>query len=136
MTDNDAAVQSGITVTNIRLCLKQPHVRAYYHEGLKVLRERESSRNIHVLTEVRDQKTNQMARVQAVKALEEMGDELSTGRRSQFNASPGLVVNIISNGDRVALTAHERAIDVHSPERPALSRDSAPLVRESGTEDD
>jgi hypothetical protein len=57
-----------------------------------VLRTSERARNIHTLCEVRDQTDNQMARVNAVKALEQLGDQ-EVGVGSQRHA-PGLV-----NGD-------------------------------------
>jgi hypothetical protein len=57
------------------------------------LRTSERARNIHVLAEIREQTGNQMARVQAVKTLEQISDaEQQTGRGSQL--TPGLVIVI------------------------------------------
>jgi hypothetical protein len=59
-----------------------------------VLRTSERARNIHALIEVRDQKHNPIARVQAVKALEGFEEDSAitgTGRHT-----PGLVVQIIN----------------------------------------
>lgn len=95
-TDNEAAVETGLNLRAIRIALKQPHVRSYYRGQLEVLRERESSRNIHTLVEVRDQKSNQMARVQAVKALEQL-DDAAEGRQVH-NALPGLQIVIMQGG--------------------------------------
>jgi hypothetical protein len=98
-TDNDAAVEIGMTIQNIRFALKEPHVRSYYRGQLQVLRERESSRNIHALIEVRDQKNNQMARVQAVRAIEQLTDEQQAGTSKQ--SLPGLVVQINVTQQRI-----------------------------------
>lgn len=94
LTDNEAAVQTGLTVTAIRIALRQPQVRGWYHEQLQVLRDRESSRNIHTLIDVRDQKTNHMARVNAVKAMEGRPDDPMRGPAAQ--TTPGLVIQIIN----------------------------------------
>lgn len=94
ITDNEAAVQTGLTVTAIRLALRRPHVRAHYHSQLEVLRTRESSRTIHTFIEVRDQKSNQMARVAAGKALQQLEDQpQGAGARS---SSPGFVIQIVN----------------------------------------
>lgn len=132
LTDNEAAIKVGMTVTNIRLALKEPHVRVYYREALHVLRTRESARNIHTLAEVRDQKTNQMARVQAVKALEQLDDEVTTRRGSGFSAAPGLIINII-NAPGVGLT---RAIGVHEGESATISTAGVPSLGERHGDDD
>ena len=94
-TDNEAAVETGLTISAIRIALKQPATRSYYREQLQVLRERESAANIHALVEVRDQKTNQMARVQAVKALEQISDDAPAARGSV--SLPGLVI-VVNTG--------------------------------------
>lgn len=107
LPDNEAAVKVGITIYAVRLALKLPHVRAYYRGQLEVLRERESARNIHALVEVRDQKTNQMARVQAVKALEQLSDEQQASANTQ--QLPGLVV-VVNTFPRVS--ADPPTIDV------------------------
>jgi hypothetical protein len=65
-----------------------------------VLRTSERARNIHTLAEVRDQTSNQMARVQAVKALEHIDDN-ENGRPSS-NSLPGLQIVIVQGGSAVA----------------------------------
>lgn len=113
-TDNEAAVETGMTVTNIRLALKQPHGRAYYRGQIDVLRQRESAANIHALLEVRNQKSNQMARVQAVKALEQIGDAQANGNTGH-SPTPGVVIQILTSAPvAVPVMAHDRAIDVKS----------------------
>ena len=89
---DDAAREAGMSVHGLREALKRPHVKQYYKAALVVLRDNEQARNVHALIEVRDQQTNQMARVQAVKALEQLSDEPTSGAHSQ--KLPGLVVQI------------------------------------------
>jgi hypothetical protein len=94
MTDNAAACKVGITVAAIRLALQRGHVRAYYRAQLQVLRERESSRNVHRLCEIRDA-ANNMPAVQAIKALEQLAEEPS--RNTNAPPVPGLVVQVVVN---------------------------------------
>ncbi len=104
--DNEAAVKTGMTITAIRLALNRPHVRAYVREQREVLRTREFGRNIHTLIDVRDQKSNQMARVNAVKALEQIGDDEPTG--AARNRAPGVVIVISSDATHMP---HMREIE-------------------------
>lgn len=79
LTDCQAAVAVNLNVLSIRKSLQRPHVLGYYKTAREVLRSRESPRNIHTLIEVRDQTSNQMARVNAVKALEQLDDAPGIG---------------------------------------------------------
>jgi hypothetical protein len=72
---------------------------------LAVLRTSERARNIHALCSVRDQTDNQMARVNAVKALEQLEDQAPAGNSLQ--RSPGLQIVIVQPPATVA-----SAIDV------------------------
>lgn len=89
----DAAAQAGISEHGLYKALRKPAVKALYLSELEVLRTSERARNIHTLAEVRDQKTNQMARVQAVKVLEQISDE--SHERGPAAPFSGVVVNII-----------------------------------------
>ena len=88
---NKAAQEVGITSRAMRLALGKPHVLAAMKAELQVLRSSEGARNFHTLRQVRDQKKNQMARVQAVHALERLSDEQTSPGKQ---ALPGLVVQI------------------------------------------
>jgi hypothetical protein len=73
------------------------------------LRTSERARNIHALVEVRDQKSNQMARVSAAKALEQISDDSPAS--SGTSSSPGVVVQIINQvAAQPALMRHESPI--------------------------
>jgi hypothetical protein len=88
-----AAEAAGIRDNSLYIALRRPDVKAFYLRELDVLRTSERARNIHVLAEIREQTGNQMARVQAVKTLEQISDaEQQTGRGSQL--TPGLVIVI------------------------------------------
>lgn len=86
--------------------LRRPQVKRLYMNELDVLRTSERARNIHALVDVRDQKGNHMARVNAVKALEQIADE--TPANAGKSRAPGLVVNIITDGSHMP---HMREID-------------------------
>jgi hypothetical protein len=95
LTDNEAAVKFKISVQAIRLALKRPHVLAYLKQQRQVLHAREFARNSHALIEVRDQKANQMARVAAVRALEQ-----SDAQAMPFigKPAPGFVIVVNTQG--------------------------------------
>lgn len=93
-TDSEAAVIVGMNVLSIRNALQRAHVRAYLIAQRDVLRTRESPRNIYTLMEVRDQTSNQMARVQAVKALEQLEDSPQSAAQRQH--TPGFVIQVIN----------------------------------------
>jgi hypothetical protein len=101
----EAANQAGMAEHSLYVALTRPHVKAYYRQQLDVLRTSERARNIHTLAEVRDQKSNQMARVQAVKALEQLADDESTARTAAYRFAPGVVIVVAQPG---AVMAHER----------------------------
>lgn len=89
----DAAERAGLKDHALYVALTKPHVKAYYMQQLDVLRTSERARNIHALVEVRDQPTNQMARVNAVKALEQISDEQD--RNPAATAAPGLAIVVV-----------------------------------------
>lgn len=99
---DEAGPQAGLTVRTMRLALERPHVLAYLRAQKEVLRESASAKNIHRLVAVRDQDENKMAIVQAVKALEQLGEDApGAGARS---ANPGIVIVIAPQG--AGLTTH------------------------------
>jgi hypothetical protein len=93
---DQAAIEVGMTVRNMRLALERPAVLSYLRRQRQVMREAASGANILALTEVRDQRDNQMARVQAVKALEQLSDT-DQARGGSAPAQPGLTIQIITN---------------------------------------
>jgi hypothetical protein len=102
---DDAAKAAGMLPKSLYNAFRKHHVRAYYLTQLEVLRTSERARNIHALCSVRDQTDNQMARVNAVKALEQLEDQAPAGNSLQ--RSPGLQIVIVQPPATVA-----SAIDV------------------------
>lgn len=94
MQDGEAAARAGITVYLLRDNLKRAVVRRYLSEQREVLIARESGRNIAALVSVRDESTNGMARIAAVRAIESLEVETSAppGRAER----PGLIIVIRS----------------------------------------
>jgi hypothetical protein len=76
-----------------------------------VLRTSERARNIHTLVDIRDQKSNQMARVAAVNALEKLDNQsIAGGPAAQ---TPGVVIVIQGGQPQAALIRHDRSIDAN-----------------------
>ena len=92
LPDNEAAAIAGLNVISIRNALTKPHVLAYYREQREVLRARESPANIHRLCEIRDAADN-MPAVNAIRALEQIGDEQTTKPHAP---SPGVTIRIVN----------------------------------------
>jgi hypothetical protein len=90
---DEAAKAVGMLPKSLYNAFRKHHVRAFYLAQLEVLRTSERARNIHTLCEVRDQTDNQMARVNAVKALEQLEDQAHTDSGKQ--RLPGLQIVII-----------------------------------------
>jgi hypothetical protein len=111
LPDNEAAAIAGLNVLSIRNALQKPHVLAYYREQREVLRARESPANIHRLCEIRDADNN-MPAVNAIKALEMIGDE-QTNRPN--TPTPGISIRIVQVSSQPApidIKAAPRIIDV------------------------
>lgn len=107
-TDNEAAALVGLSVTAIRNALRRPEVRRYLLEARQVLRTAMLADNLKVLAEVKDQKANQMARLAAVRAIENMTDDpIAAPGVAQ---RPGLIVVINTDSER----AHHNTVSVDS----------------------
>jgi hypothetical protein len=119
-----AAEAAGISEHGLYKALRKAPVRAFYLAELDVLRTSERARNIHTLAEVRDQTSNQMARVQAVKALEQISDDSAAG--STASQVPGVVVQIINTTPAAAPVIQH---DGHSGSKPLITLDG---VRHDG----
>ena len=93
------AHEAGMTTRAIRLALEKPHVLAYYRAQCQVFRAATMARNIHRLCEIRDAENN-MPAVNAIKALELIGDEQTNNKQT---TSPGVTIRIVNvSGTAVA----------------------------------
>jgi hypothetical protein len=112
LTDNEAAVKVGITITAIRMAIQKRGVRAYLNEQREVSRARVCARNIHRLAEIRD-KADNMPAIQAIKLLEQV-DDADAGAAGRVQRAPGVTVIVVSQAPtREISTAYTdiRALD-------------------------
>jgi len=86
----EAAEKCGLTDHGLYAALRTPAVKSYYFAELEVLRTSEKARNVHALIDVRDQRDNHIARVNAIKALEHLSDEASN--RPMNISIPGFII--------------------------------------------
>ena len=110
---DEAAMAAGLTVRAMRMALEKPHVRAYLRQQRAILIASFHSTNPLHIARMRDQSTNQMVRLQAARAIEDMGGEAAAtdGRRPM---SPGVTIIIgaptppaIAVDGRTILPAHQ-----------------------------
>lgn len=90
----DAAIEAGIKVHSLRAALEKPHVLSYLRRRKQMTRESLSAANIHRLAQIRDAADN-MPAVQAIKLLEEMGEERGlSGSHGIAQSNPGVTIVI------------------------------------------
>lgn len=123
-TDSQACEATGLRLNALRMALRLPHVRTYYRDQLQVLRGRESAQNVHRLIAIRDAADN-MPAVQAIKLLEQLGDEQQAPGRQQ---QPGLIVQVI--GTATVSAAPMQPIDPQPAQPDATDRDGSEGVND------
>lgn len=95
----DAAEKAGLADASLRFAFRKPHVMAYYHAELKALRDNLRARNLHRLDGIADDSKNDMARVGAIKALQQIADQADEKNRHPGAATiPGLHIVIVNPG--------------------------------------
>lgn len=104
----EAAQSAGLKEHSLYVALRSPHVKQHYLSELEVLRTSERARNFHTLCDVRDQTGNQMARVNAVKAMEQLADDPQSS--STASRSPGVLI-VVGDKASVSVMAHDRSIE-------------------------
>jgi hypothetical protein len=98
-----AALHAGLSTRDLRRYMGQPHVRRYSLEQRQLALEAFCLGSPAALTEIRDTSENSMARVQAVKAGEQLRvgaleDEVTAQKRG-----PGLQIVILQPGGKQEL---------------------------------
>lgn len=88
----DAATKAGMTDHGLREALRRPHVKRFYLDELDVLRTSERARNFLAMREVRDQDSNQMAKLNAAQAMDREADQSDSPAAQR--QSPGLTIVI------------------------------------------
>jgi hypothetical protein len=99
----EACKKAGITERALYLALEKAEVASYWNSSVVMLRTGEKARNVHVLTEVRDSSGNAMARVAAVKTIEQL-IETEAPASTSHSRQPGVVIQIIQQ----APSQHQR----------------------------
>jgi hypothetical protein len=92
----EAAENAGLTDHSLRAALKKPHVLRFYQEELRVLRESVRAKNFHRLDDIAEKSPNAMAKVAAIKTMEQLSDQETATRGSQ--TLPGLQIVIVQGG--------------------------------------
>jgi hypothetical protein len=82
----------GMHARSIRLSLAKPHVLAYLRRARQVLRETARAQNIHHQIRMRAESPNEMARLGAMKLLEQ--DDDRSDARAHVPVMPGLLIVI------------------------------------------
>lgn len=96
MKREDAAQAAGMKDNSLYVALRRPEVKAYYLDQCEVLRTSGKARRIHRLEQMVEQDDNKAAVVNAVLALERLGDSQLNGNAGQ-SVTPGVVIQIIGN---------------------------------------
>jgi hypothetical protein len=89
---NEAAAETGLSMRTMRLAFERPHVMSYYRQQCQVLRASTTAHSIHRLREIGDAADN-MPAVNAIRALEQLGDEQITKPNV---ATPGISIRIVN----------------------------------------
>jgi hypothetical protein len=91
---NDAAKAVGMLPKSLYKALAKPHVKRYFNQQLEVLRTAARARNFRRLEEIREQDSNPMAAVNAIKTLEGLAADQEINRGSAMPMQPGLIIVI------------------------------------------
>jgi hypothetical protein len=112
---DEAAIEAGLTTRAMRLALEKPHVMAYLRKQLDVSRGARQVANFHRLCEIAD-RNDTMPAVQALRALEQLGDEQINTKQT---TSPGItirIVNVAQLPPPTDIKAGARIIDAGEPD--------------------
>ena len=105
---DDAAKAVGMLPKSLYKALAKPHVKRYFNAQLEVLRTAARARNFHRLESIREQLSNPMAAVNAIKALEGLAvdQEANPAGRAQV---AGLQIVIVQGGGQPLRTIGPRS---------------------------
>lgn len=103
----------GFTPQAMRKAIERPHVQRYLAEQKQVFRKSLSAANIHVLGEIRDDAGNAMARLGAVKLLEQLDERAPAASSGQRAVMPGVVVIVNQGAQRGGVIGHDTLIEVN-----------------------
>ncbi|THD56016.1 MAG: hypothetical protein E8A46_04370 [Bradyrhizobium sp.] len=92
----DAATKAGLAASSVRFALRKPHVLQHYNAELAALRTSARALNFHRLDKIADDSKNDMARVGAIKAMENIADQADERQRPGAAILPGLQIVIVN----------------------------------------
>jgi hypothetical protein len=118
----EAALAAGLKDHSLREALKKPHVKAFYLAELGALRESLRAKNLHRLDGIAESSKNDMARVAAIKTIEQQADDV--GGRPAGAQIPGFSIVIITP----AAPQSPRAPAVSTPQPVTFDATPAPLA--------
>ena len=119
---DQAAKLAGMTPKSLYNALRRHHVRAYYLDQIRVLRESSLAKNHHRLEAIADQDDNRMAAVAAIKTMQHIADE-QQATPSRVNRAPGVVIIVRSSETQ---SARGPLIEVRDAGRVPPDRDALP----------
>jgi hypothetical protein len=90
----DAAAKAGLADSSLRFAMRKPHVMAHYNAELNALRLSLRARNLHRLDTIADVSKNDMAKVGAIKVLEQIADVAQQNSGLGSPQSPGVCIII------------------------------------------
>jgi hypothetical protein len=90
----DAAAKAGLADSSLRFAMRKPHVMAHYNAELNALRLSLRARNLHRLDTIADGSKNDMAKVGAIKVLEQIADVAQQNSGLGSPQSPGVCIII------------------------------------------
>jgi hypothetical protein len=93
---DEAAQHAGMKDNSLYVAMRRPDVKAFYLAECEMLRLSGKARRIHRLDEISEQNDNKAAAVNAIMALERLGDDNPLSSLSNPR-TPGVVVQIINN---------------------------------------
>jgi hypothetical protein len=109
---SEASKKAGLTTRAMRKAQEKPHVIRYIRERKALFRAEINTKNEHRLAALRDQNSNQMAAVAAIKTLEQFERDQSSSPTLTRNVTPGVVVVINNHREPHALS--DKIIEVNS----------------------
>lgn len=95
---DEAARRVGLRVRNMRLALEKPHVRQYLNQQRQVFCSQASAANISRAVKIRDDNSNKMASVAAMKFIEEVASERPANAPGRVS-TPGIVIVVNTQRD-------------------------------------
>jgi hypothetical protein len=90
-----AAIEVGLTPRAMRMALERANCLKYLREQKQVFRASISAQNVHSLADIRDNSSNPIARVSAIKVLEQLDIADGGGTKQQ---PPGFALVIVQSG--------------------------------------